>query len=124
MSKHHNLIESWRRCNLESPPYLFPDDEKHLSDFPDSKTYHSFDEYVVSPEFGVSDINLHLGLLPIPFPLQATLKKHQSLFSCSTLAYPQVIILQNNESQNLEMHIFAVCVRKMAMMTAVIRMND
>lgn len=67
MSKHHNLIESWRRCNLEAPPYLFPDDEKHLSDFPDSKTYHSFNEYVVSSEFGLSDINLHLGLLPIPF---------------------------------------------------------
>lgn len=59
MSKHHNLIEGWRKCNLESPPYLFPDDEKHLSGFSDSKTYRSFDEYVASPEFGVSDINLH-----------------------------------------------------------------
>ncbi|MCC7188748.1 MAG: hypothetical protein IT312_08405 [Anaerolineales bacterium] len=67
MSKHHNLIEGWRNCNLDSLPYLFPDDEKHFSGFSDSKTYHTFDEYVASPEFGVPDINLHLGLLPIPF---------------------------------------------------------
>lgn len=67
MSKHHNLIESWRKCNLEFPPFLFPDDEKHFSGFSDSKIYRSFDEYVASPEFGGLDINLHLGLLPMPF---------------------------------------------------------
>lgn len=67
MSKYHNLIEGWRNCNLESLPYLFPDDEKHFLGFSDSKTYHSFDEYVASSEFGIPDINLHLGLLPLPF---------------------------------------------------------
>jgi hypothetical protein len=67
MSKHHSLIEGWRKCNLESPPYVFPDDETYLSRFSVSKIYCSFDEYVASPEFGVFDINLHLGLLPIPF---------------------------------------------------------
>lgn len=67
MSKHHFLIESWRKCNLESPPYLFPDDERHIEGFSDSRIYRSFDEYVSSPEFGVSDTNLHLGLLPVPF---------------------------------------------------------
>ena len=67
MSKHHSLIESWRKCNLQSAPYLFPDDEGHFEGFSNSKIYHSFDEYVTNPEFGVPDINLHLGLLPVPF---------------------------------------------------------
>ncbi len=67
MSKYHSLVEGWRKCNLESPPYLFLGDEKHLSWFLDTKIYCSFEEYVTSPEFGVSDTKLHLGLLPLPF---------------------------------------------------------
>lgn len=67
MSIHHGLIEGWRKCDLQSPPYMFPDDKKHLFGFRKTKTYYSFDEYVSSPEFGMSDINLHLGLIPMPF---------------------------------------------------------
>ncbi|OQZ03028.1 MAG: hypothetical protein B6D34_09235 [Candidatus Brocadia sp. UTAMX1] len=67
MTKYHSLIESWHKCNLESPPYLFPNDERHIKGFSGVRIYRSFDEYVTSPEFGVSDINLHLGLLPVPF---------------------------------------------------------
>jgi hypothetical protein len=67
MNIHHSLIEGWRKCDLRSPPFLFPDDEKYLLGFPYSKTYHSFTEYIASPEFGVSDVNLQLGLLPVPF---------------------------------------------------------
>src|SRR5688572_1798330 len=67
MSTNHYLIERWRKCNLESPPYLFPDDTPEIIDrF--SKLFLSFDEYTASPEFGASsDISLQTGLLPMPY---------------------------------------------------------
>lgn len=67
MSIHHCLIEDWRKCDLQSPPYMFPDDKKYLLGFRKARTYQSFDEYVSSSEFGMSDVNLHLGLIPLPF---------------------------------------------------------
>src|SRR5688500_11537382 len=66
MKTNHNLIERWRECNLESPPYLFPDDRlENISRF--SVTYNSFDEYANSIEFGASSAKLHTGLLPLPY---------------------------------------------------------
>ncbi len=63
----HKLISGWRNCNLESPPYLFPDDIAHTTNG-NFKVFHSFDEYVFTNEFGLlSDKNLHTGLLPMPY---------------------------------------------------------
>lgn len=67
MSINHHLIERWRECNLESPPYLFPDDEPEIINGI-AKTYRGFDEYTASFEFGASsDTNLHTGLIPLPY---------------------------------------------------------
>ncbi|HJW87089.1 MAG: hypothetical protein HW390_894 [Candidatus Brocadiaceae bacterium] len=67
MTLFHNLVSGWRNCNLESPPYLFPDDVSYITSG-NFKVFQSFDEYVSSKEFGLSsDINMHTGLLPIPF---------------------------------------------------------
>jgi hypothetical protein len=65
MPKQHDLIEAWRRCNLEAPPHVFPGDEELLSDF--AIIHQSFDEYVNSPQFGAPDKRFHTGLLPLPF---------------------------------------------------------
>ena len=67
MTITHNLVSAWQQCDLASPPYLFPADKPYFSKYK-SKVFHSFDEYIVSTEFGLSsDTNLHVGLLPIPF---------------------------------------------------------
>lgn len=67
---NHSLFTDWRKCRVESAPYLFPGDEFLVE--PDYKkivsVYRSFEEFITSPKFGfISDKSLHLGLLPIPF---------------------------------------------------------
>ncbi|GAB4549179.1 MAG: hypothetical protein Fur002_26260 [Anaerolineales bacterium] len=67
MTLPHKLASDWRNCNLESKPYLFPDDAPHMTSG-NFKIFQSFSEYVSSKEFGLSpDIKLHTGLLPIPY---------------------------------------------------------
>src|SRR5688572_28264578 len=66
MSTNHYLIERWRECNLESPPYLFPDDKPEIINRV-AQTYQSFDEYTASIEFEASSAKLHIGLLPNPY---------------------------------------------------------
>jgi hypothetical protein len=67
MCTDHHLIERWRKCNLEGPPYLFPDDQPEIIN-DKAKTYRDFDEYIAGLDFGASsDRNLHIGLLPIPY---------------------------------------------------------
>lgn len=62
-----DLVSEWRKCGLESPPFLFPDDEKMIT--PElGRLFQSFDEYITSNEFGVSpDTKIHPGLLPVPY---------------------------------------------------------
>jgi hypothetical protein len=63
----HELIKGWRKCNLKVPPYLFPKDSLELLKG-NSNTFQKFDEYIVSPEFGIpSDKSLHIGLFPQPY---------------------------------------------------------
>ena len=66
MSINHHLIERWRECNLESPPYLFPDDKPEIFRSI-AETHRNFEEYTASLEFGSSSAKLHIGLLPIPY---------------------------------------------------------
>ena len=67
----YNLVESWRRCSLDAPPYLFPGDQ-FLSELPSSRSivslYHSYEDFTTGPTFGSkSDTSVHLGLLPVPY---------------------------------------------------------
>lgn len=68
---HYDLIESWRRCQFEEPPYLFPGDEAvfESSQYRNTLTVHrSFQDYVSSPDFeSENDTSLHVGLQPVPY---------------------------------------------------------
>jgi hypothetical protein len=67
MSKYNELVDGWCKCNLESPPYLFPDDKPKIVNGIAS-TYLNFDDYIMSSAFcASSDRNLHVGLLPLPY---------------------------------------------------------
>lgn len=66
MTVTHKLISGWRNCNLDSKPYLFPDDVPHITSA-NSKIFNSFSEYFSSEEFGLSNGELHTGLLPLPY---------------------------------------------------------
>ena len=63
----YDIVRRWRKCNLEAPPYLFPDDS--LSALQSLATGHrSFKAYISSPEFGSGHEHaLHIGLLPMPY---------------------------------------------------------
>ncbi len=66
----NKLIESWRACNLDNSPYLFPGDEFLLENKYQKywQDISSFEKYVGSTEFGsTSQKKLHLGLVPIPY---------------------------------------------------------
>lgn len=67
MSNDHRLIADWRRCDLESPPYLFPGDKEHLDDSRHVVVHTTFEQYLNSEEFGGADKILHTGLLPLPY---------------------------------------------------------
>lgn len=67
MTLSHKLVSGWRNCNLESRPYLFPDDVPHMTSG-NFKIFNSFNEYIISKEFGLSsETKLHTGLLPVPY---------------------------------------------------------
>jgi hypothetical protein len=65
------LVDFWRRCTLDAPPYAHPDDMpalqadggKHVD-----AEHRDFDAYVNGPRFGdFDDHRLHLALLPTPY---------------------------------------------------------
>jgi len=61
------IIEQWRRCQLESGPYLL-DGDKHLLKYRKKYVfYKTFNEFIQSEEFGLSNAKFHLGLIPIPY---------------------------------------------------------
>lgn len=64
---NYDLVEGWRKCEVESPPYLFPGDESEI--FQEDTILHcSFVEFARSNGFGsTSDSRLHIGLLPLPY---------------------------------------------------------
>jgi hypothetical protein len=65
-SVSHKLIEHWRNCCFEAPPFVLPEDESEIANR--ISVYRSFDEFIASPTFGQRrDTSLHVGLLPIPF---------------------------------------------------------
>jgi len=67
MNKNFDLIDGWCKCNLESPPYLFPDDKLEIVNS-HASIYLTFDDYIMSSAFGESsDTKLHIGLLPLPY---------------------------------------------------------
>lgn len=67
MTKLSSLINTWRKCNLTTPPYLFPGD--NIEQFQGMySNFSSFDEYIAHPDFDKpDDTRLHLGLYPLPY---------------------------------------------------------
>lgn len=66
---NHELIEGWRKCQVESHPYYFPGDEDVINSRKIIE-HKSFDEFIVSEEFGPaldSQKRFHVGLLPCPY---------------------------------------------------------
>jgi hypothetical protein len=59
------LIARWRACPLDAPPYRLPGDEVLAERW--THPYHTFNQFIESPSFGVPDHRLHLGLLPAPY---------------------------------------------------------
>jgi hypothetical protein len=63
----HHLIELWRKCPLDNPPFILPGDENYL-DKNDFYVFRSLEEYTSSDAFGLkNDPRLHLGLIPVPY---------------------------------------------------------
>lgn len=61
------IIEEWRRCQLESGPYLL-DGDNDLLKYPQRYVfYKTFNEYIQSNDFGLSHAKFHIGLIPIPY---------------------------------------------------------
>lgn len=65
------LVDFWRRCPLDAPPYTHPEDQsvlKQVSDQSPDVTPRDFDEFLVSPRFGAfNDHRFQLSLLPVPY---------------------------------------------------------
>lgn len=65
------LVESWRRCSFDEPPYRFPEDDIPVeigTRRPLACVHPSFEDYIASSDFGAkSSSKLHLGLLPQPY---------------------------------------------------------
>lgn len=63
----HELIETWRQCPTDNPPYCLSTDAVLLAEnlcYPPI----SFEEYVQSKHFGqANDTKFHLGLVPLPY---------------------------------------------------------
>jgi hypothetical protein len=58
---YQNLVETWRNCPLDYPPYILPQDV-----IGDSVTYTSYEEYC--RHIGVyTPTQFHVGLLPQPY---------------------------------------------------------
>lgn len=66
----HPLVAGWRRCDVETAPFYFPDDRLGgtKNNGVERALLSSHREYVQSPLFGSrKDSSLHLGLLPVPY---------------------------------------------------------
>src|SRR5215470_16746870 len=67
-----SLVEFWRKCPLDKPPFVHPDDRPALLRYsksrPDLPTYRRFHTFVKSSQFGnFSDRRLHFSLVPVPY---------------------------------------------------------
>ena len=70
VGENHFLVEKWRECELNSPPYIFPEDAFLIEDRWHDRIYDftSFEGFTNSEKFGLEgDTRFHLGLTPIPF---------------------------------------------------------
>lgn len=64
---YHDLINFWRNCPTEKPPYIAPPDEPMLSKSQIS-IFTSYNSYIENNIYGDNqDKSLHVGLLPIPY---------------------------------------------------------
>lgn len=62
------LVELWKRIDLKSPPFIFPGDEKYLSEVNSFRNIVSFEKYVDDiNEIKKAPHKFHLNLLPIPY---------------------------------------------------------
>ena len=63
----NRLIELWRKCPLDNPPYILPEDNTRLQKFP-LTIFSSFERYIGSDAIAKkTDTSLHVGLLPVPY---------------------------------------------------------
>lgn len=64
---YQNLIDFWRSCPLEKPPYIAPQDRPYINE-KYLKVFLSYNSYIENNIFGDNqDTSLHVGLLPVPF---------------------------------------------------------
>jgi hypothetical protein len=91
MSRNLEIVEFWKACQLEKPPFVHPEDAPVLkSRFGDlSKDLPgSFKEFVASARFGqFADKNFHFALYPHPY--------------AGDLSRADIFILQLNPGMNL-----------------------
>ncbi len=59
------LVEFWKRCRLQRPRFIHPDDREKLDSSQVATRLCDFDAYVKKPEFDKRDLNL--SLCPIPY---------------------------------------------------------
>lgn len=66
----HDLIKCWRKCPLNTPPFVLPQDSVLLDPkYRKNVTIcRTFDDYIHSAVFGQQvDHTAHLGLIPTPY---------------------------------------------------------
>ena len=66
----NDLVEFWRKCDLDRPPYIHIDDKPYIEAAVNAaKTMlPSHRAFVEHPSFGdENDSSLHLSLLPVPY---------------------------------------------------------
>lgn len=63
----HPLINTWRNCSLNHPPYCLPDDQDIVLAKSKRVPYFSFQDFIASEDFGQASGKFHLGLMPQPF---------------------------------------------------------
>jgi len=67
----NSLVEFWRECPLDKPPYIHPEDLPILREkarWLDANDPLTFEHYLQSNRFGSPDDNrLHLSLFPVPY---------------------------------------------------------
>jgi len=70
VTETHQLVDKWKSCSIESPPFIFPGDEVLLDGSLRKRVsfFSTFQDYIGSKTFGLpTDQTLHLGLLPVPY---------------------------------------------------------
>jgi hypothetical protein len=91
MSRNVEIVEFWRACQLDKPPFVHPDDAPVLrSRFGDltKDLPHDFDEFVASSRFGqFEDKKFHFSLYPHPY--------------AGDLGKADIFLLQLNPGMNL-----------------------